>query len=125
MIFDTDVLIWFLRGNEKAIEAVINEIPFSVSTVTYMELIKGVRNKKELSQLKKSFKNMGVKILPINENVSDKAVSFVEKYNLGHSVELAYALIAATCVENEEVLYTANDKHYNVIEGLKIKVFRP
>ena len=53
------------------------------------------------------------------------AVSFVEKYTLGHSVELADALIAATCIENDEILFTANDKHYKVINGLELKVFRP
>lgn len=125
MIFDTDVLIWFMRGNEKAIEAVVNEIPFSISAVTYMELIKGVRNKQELTQIKKSFKKMGVQVIPINESVSNIAISFVEKYTLGHSVELADALIAGTCIENDEVLFTANDKHYKAITGLKLQVFRP
>ena len=125
MIFDTDVLIWFLRGNEKAIETVIDEIPFSVSAVTYMELLKGVRNKRELTQLKKSFKKMDVQVISINENISNMAVSFVEKYTLGHSVEFADALIAATCIEKGEMLFTANDKHYKAIDGLDLKVFRP
>ena len=47
MILDTDVLIWFLRGNEKATKAVIDSMPFSVSVVTYMELLQGMRNRQE------------------------------------------------------------------------------
>ena len=43
MILDTDVLSWFLRGNEKATEAVIEALPFSISIVIYMELLQGVR----------------------------------------------------------------------------------
>ncbi len=40
MIVDTDVLIWDLRGNELA--------PFSISVVTSMEVLQGMRNKEEL-----------------------------------------------------------------------------
>mgnify|MGYP002627290594 CR=1 FL=1 len=42
MILDTDVMIWFLRGNEKAIDVVEKSMPFSVSIVTYMELLQGM-----------------------------------------------------------------------------------
>lgn len=47
MIIDTDVLIWYLRGNTKAKEIVENNIPFSISVVTYMEIIQGMKNKEE------------------------------------------------------------------------------
>jgi hypothetical protein len=47
LIIDTDVLIWYLRGNTKAKEIVENNIPFSISVVTYMEIIQGMKNKEE------------------------------------------------------------------------------
>jgi len=47
LIIDTDVLIWYLRGNEKAKKVVEANIPFSVSAVTYIELIQGMKNKEE------------------------------------------------------------------------------
>ena len=125
MIIDTDVLIWFLRGNEKAVTAVTEAIPFSISIVTYMELVKGMRNKRELEKMKKAFKTMEVKIVPINEDNSIHASEYVEKYFLSKNMEMADALIAATCVDNNEVLYTANDKHYKYVDGLNLKVFRP
>ena len=40
-------------------------------------------------------------------------------------MQLADALIAATCVQRKELLYTANDKHYKVVKELQMKVFRP
>ena len=125
LIIDTDVLIWYLRGNKKAASAVVNAVPFAVSIVTYMELLKGMRDKKEMRIMKKAFAEMGVHIIPISETVSMNAASLVEKYFLSHSLELADALIAATCIENDEVLLTANDKHYRMIDDLKTNVFRP
>jgi len=124
LILDTDVLIWFLRGNEKATEAVVESLPFSISIVTYMELLQGMRNKREMEKLKKAFRSMNVTILPINESISFRAVQFVEEYALSHSMELADALIASTCIEENDVLFTANDKHYKHVDGLHINIFR-
>lgn len=125
MIFDTDVLIWFLRGDEKAFEAVERSIPFSISIVTYMELMQGMRNKQEAEKMKKAFKAMGVEIIPIDESVSFQAAQYVENYALSNSMELADALIAATCVQRNEALFTANDKHYKVVKDLQLNIFRP
>lgn len=49
MIVDTDVLIWYLKGNENALEAIEELNKFSISVVTYIELVQGMRNKKELN----------------------------------------------------------------------------
>ena len=54
MIIDTDVMIWFLRGNQRAIDLVIDAMPFSISIVTYMELVQGMRDKQELAKMKKA-----------------------------------------------------------------------
>jgi len=124
LIIDTDVLIWYLRGNDKAKEAVINAIPFSISVVTFMELLQGARNRNEMDAIKKEFNEMGVHIIPINAKISSKAVNLVEEYTLSHSMEMADALIAGTCLENNEELLTANDKHYRMIDNLEIAVFR-
>ena len=77
MIFDTDVLIWFLRGNENAADAVVNSIPFSISIVTYMELLQGMRNKQEMETMKKAFKEMEVNVIPISEGISTGKISAV------------------------------------------------
>ena len=124
MILDTDVIIWFLRGNEKATEAVMAAMPFSVSVITYMEIVQGMRNKQELDKMIKAFKAMNVSILPITERISIQASEYVEQHYLSASMELADALIASTCVEHNETLFTANDKHYKVLTELNIKVFR-
>ena len=125
MILDTDVLIWFMRGNQKAIDCIMEAMPFSISIVTYMELVQGMRDKRELAKMKKAFEEMKVAIIPLSEDISLRASDYVEMYALSHSMEMADALIAGTCMEQNEALVTANDKHYRVVEGLQMTVFRP
>ena len=45
MLIDTDVLVWYMRGNERAKRVIKNSDGFSISVVTYMELVQGLRNK--------------------------------------------------------------------------------
>ena len=47
MLFDTDVLIWYLRGNEKAALAIEKADARELSIISYMELLQGARNKKK------------------------------------------------------------------------------
>ena len=100
-------------------------MPFSISIVTYMELVQGMRDKRELSKMKKAFTEMEVEVIPLSESISLLASDYVEMYALSHSMEMADALIAGTCMEHNETLATANDKHYKVVEGLQMTVFRP
>ncbi len=50
---------------------------------------------------------------------------YVEEYYLSNAMELADALIAATCINVSEMLLTANDKHYKHIPNLQLKKFTP
>jgi predicted nucleic acid-binding protein len=47
MLIDTDVLIWYLRGNINAQNIVTNNIPFKISVINYMELIQGINTRNE------------------------------------------------------------------------------
>ena len=123
-LVDTDVLIWYLRGNSKAYELIYTLEPFCISSVTHMELVQGMRNKEELRVLQRTLKQWGVKTIYVNEEISAKALFFVEEYFLSHSMELADAMIAATVTIYGMTLLTANDKHYKVVKGLDMKVFR-
>ncbi len=125
MLIDTDVLIWYLRGNPKAFKAVENQPGFSISVITYMELVQGMRNKQELQLLRKAIKKWDSKILYISQEISAKAMFYVEQHFLSHSIKLADALIAATAVVNSLPLMTANVKHYKIISGLDLKKFTP
>ncbi len=125
MIIDTDVLIWELKGNEKARKVIHETLPFSVSVVTYIELVQGMRNKDELNRLIKQLSQWNVSVLQISRDISTRAMIYVEEYFLSHSMELADALIAATCITHSEEIITANDRHYKLIPNIQIRKFTP
>jgi len=83
-----------------------------------------MKNKDELRMLQKTLKQWNVKTIYINEEISAKALFYVEEYFLSHSMELADSMIAATCSMYGMKLITANDKHYRVVKDLDIEVFR-
>jgi len=125
MIIDTDVLIWYMKGNEKAYKAIEMANNFFISVVTYMELVQGMRNKKELNSLRKSIHSWDAKVLYISEEISSKAMFYVEQHFLSHSLELADALIGATAVAYGLPILTGDDKHYRTVKDIQITKFRP
>ncbi|MGB4268937.1 MAG: type II toxin-antitoxin system VapC family toxin [Spirochaetota bacterium] len=125
MILDTDVLIWYLRGNTKARDIVERNIPFSISIVTYAELIQGMKSKKELQLLSRNFSGWGIDIIHIDKDISSRAMFYMQEYALSHSLTFPDALIAATAVQKNDVLITANYKHYRFIPNLVCKRFLP
>jgi len=125
MIIDTDILIWYMRGNTKAYETIENLNSFNISVITYMELVQGMRDKKELNEFRKALRIWNTRVLYINEDISVKAMFYVERHFLSHSMKIADALIAATAFVNSSPLLTGNDKHYKVITDLEIHSFRP
>ena len=52
MLVDTDVLIWYMRGSAKALRAIAGLDGFSMSIVTYIEVVQGLRSKAELNTLR-------------------------------------------------------------------------
>lgn len=122
---DTDVLIWYMRGNVKAKEVIDKLNGFFISVVTYMELVQGMRDKRELTLLRTALRKWDVKILFINEDVSAKAMFLVEEHYLSNSLVLADALIASTAISNGLTLFTGNVKHYKIIKNLVMKGFKP
>lgn len=123
MIIDTDVLVWYLRGNEYAKKAVEENIPFSISVVTYMELMQGMNNKDEMKRFQKQIQIWNANISQIDKEISSRAMFYVQEYALSHAMMLADALIAATVVQNGETLLTANDKHYKFIPTIEWRKF--
>jgi len=123
MLIDTDVLIWYMRGNEKAYQVVENVDSFYISVVTYMELVQELRNKKELNHLRRALHGWNAQILYISEEISAKAMFYVEQHFLSHAIQLADALIGATAIAHGLPVLTGNDKHYKVMKDLEIKKF--
>jgi len=125
MIIDTDVIIWYMKGNEKAYKAIEHSKNFFISVVTYMELVQGMRNKSELNTLRRALHVWNSKIIYISEDISVKAMFFVEQHFLSHSIQLADALIGATAIAYGLPLLTGKYKHYKILKEVQIQKFRP
>ena len=124
MLIDTDVIIWYMRGNNKARDYLDSNPRFYLSVITYMELVQGMRNKQELRALRRALRNWKAEIIYINEEISSKAMFYVEQHYLSHSVQLADALIGATSVSYGLSLLTGNHKHYKIIKDVDVTKFR-
>ncbi len=124
MIVDTDVLIWYSRAYQSAIDTIHSLDRFSISVVTYIEVIQEVRNKKELSAFKKALGILNAQIIQVDELISTKAMFYVEQYTLSHSMELADALIGASAVIKQLPLLTGNEKHYKHLPEIRINRFQ-
>lgn len=125
MLIDTDIIIFYMRGNEKAKQLIVNNIGFHISVVTYIELVQGMRNKNELLSLRKALRAWKTNIIYIDHEISSKAMFYVEQHYLSHALELADALIAATSVSTGIPLVTGNYKHYKVVKELDLTRFKP
>ena len=125
MLFDTDILIWVQRGNEKAARLIERSGDRHLSVQSYMELLQGACNKTHHHYVKQFLGDFGFSVLPLSENIGHRALIYVEEYALSSGMRAGDALIAATAVENNLTLVSSNAKHFKVVKELQLKTFRP
>jgi len=125
VLVDTDVLIWHLRGYATATRRLDALGSFSLSAVTYFELLQGMRNKAELAAVQKMIAKRGAVILPLTEAITLKAIALMETLSLGRGLQMGDALIAATALQHGLSLLTGNVKHFSAVEGLSVEPFVP
>ena len=123
-LVDSDVVIWNWRSRQAAATLLAAE-PFVISAVSYMELVQGMRNARELKRLQSDFALWQETILPITESISNRAIGLVEEHFLAHHLQLADALIAGTALEHKLAIITSNAKHFQMTKGLTLEIFRP
>lgn len=83
------------------------------------------RNRQELAQVKQGLSEANTEIIPITPRICSCASNLIDDYALSDGLRLADALIAATAIEMNLTLLTANTKHFSVINRLKIDHFDP
>ena len=123
MLVDTDVLIWHLRGLPMATQR-IDKLPnLKISTITYLELLQGIRNQAEMIAVQKSLARRRTERLPITPAITERAIDMMQRLALSHGLQLGDALIGATALEHKLPLLTANTKHFAAIDGLIVEAF--
>ena len=127
MIVDTDILIWYFRGDEVA-RRFLARVPFperTVSALTVMELLLGCRDQREARDLAVFVSENLAAVIHPDEGISRRAIRLLELHALRAGLRVVDALIAATALEAGAALATANLRHYRAITGLSVVRFRP
>ena len=124
MIFDTDVMIWAFRGNTKALDTIDATAERAISSVTYMELLQGVRNKQEMLSMKRFLSTLGFSVLPVTANISSRAISIIENTAIRSDLGVCDALIFATALDLGDKLLSGDAKHFKEVPLLDAATFR-
>ncbi|MBL8291168.1 MAG: type II toxin-antitoxin system VapC family toxin [Bryobacterales bacterium] len=114
ILVDSDVLIEVSRGRDKSIvsewlDLSVSEARILVSAVTVTELLAGARPA-EHETLEALFE--ALVCVPADVGIGRRAGEYLRTCRKSHGVELADALIAATAVESEAMLWTRNRQRY-------------
>jgi len=125
MIYDTDILIWVQKGNNKAAKLIEKDDDKYLSIQSYMELLQGAKNKTHHKFVKDFISEFEFSILPLTENIGHRALIYVEEYALSSNMRAGDAIIAATAVENNITLVSSNVKHFKAVKELQLKMFKP
>jgi hypothetical protein len=117
MLLDTDVLIDFLRGDEKAVSFVnANSSRIILSSVVVAELYAGVKGDAEQATLERFISLF--RVIPVDSEIAKTGGLYKRDFSKSHGVGLADAILAATAESENAELVTLNTKHYPMIRGL-------
>jgi len=123
LLIDTDIIIDFLRGFDKAVRYIkTNSEEIVLSVITVAELYAGVKGNDEHEEL-----DDFIALFPILQITTEVAMIgglYKREYFKSHGVGLADGLIAASAEIHDAVLKTLNIKHYPMIKGLKSPYFK-
>ncbi len=125
-LIDTDILSYYLRGDESVVKNVIkylNKYPtLNISSITYFEILGGLEYKKASRQIKE-FENFvsDCNIWNIEEDsikISSKEYGRLRRN--GVTIGNSDLLIAGIAIKNKLTLITNNTNHFKVIKGLNL-----
>ena len=116
-LLDTDVLIDFFRGYNKAV-SFVNRYSSRIilSSICVAELYAGVKEGAEQISLE-NFISL-FRVVPVTAEIVKAGGFYKRDYGKSHGVGLADAIIAATSEAEDTELKTLNIKHYPMIKGL-------
>ena len=127
LIFDSDILVWVLKKHPGAVD-LVERVPLAerrVSAISRLELLYGCRDRVELHNLREHFSSKYAEVVPLSEKITASAEHLMDRFVLSRRPDVNDVLIAATALDRDEVLATANRKHFDFVPALKLKLFHP
>ena len=125
--FDTNILSYYIKGNDSIANRLKKELSggnqFTINPITYYEINRGllaIDSQKKLQKFRDLCQVFGV--IELSKDVLDIAAkNYVILRKKGQLIEDADLFIAAACIVNDLILVTNNEKHFVLIDGLKIE----
>jgi predicted nucleic acid-binding protein len=120
VLCDTNIFIHAFNGEAETIQ-VLKSIGLEnivLSSITIMELYQGMRNKQELQEMKRRIGFYD--IIHLDSGISERAISLITEYRLKHHLQIPDAIIGASAIEHDIVLFTYNVKDFNFMPGIKL-----
>ncbi len=126
-LIDTDVLSYYFRGDKNVVKHFENYLntyeQIEISIITYYEIISGLQAKNAFKQLEtfEEFASDNL-VIPLTENsckISGEIYSILR--HKGDVLDDIDLLIAGVAIENEMILVTNNEKHFQRIPDFKIE----
>ena len=124
---DTNVVSDMLKNYPPVMKNVIKALAegsqLQISSIVYYEIVRGLQAPKHVCKrndfyrLYESFPHLYFD--RDNLKVAEKAAEIYEQVRHGNIIEDSDIFIAAIAIVNNCVLVTANEKHFNRIEGLR------
>lgn len=122
MIIDSSVLVDYFRGTNTAQEYLKTLRKIKISRVAWMELIFGVKNKRELLLTDRQLKALDCEVIEVDEEISKIAGKLLKRYILERKIGVADSLIAATAMKLNETLISHNRRHFESVDGLRLTI---
>lgn len=121
MVLDTTVFIDLFRNQKPAKDFFLNTVAsFSTSRIVIMELIYGLKSKKNIHTLLDQLAKLNIEIVEIDEDISKEADALFEEYYHSYGLGVMDSFVAATALVKQDGLATHNIRHYRFIRELKI-----
>jgi predicted nucleic acid-binding protein len=113
-LIDSDVLIGYLRGEEKAVRFLESlEIRPATSVICVAELLAGARNDREQAVIESFL--LAFDLLDVDVEIARLAGGYRRAYSKSHGTGLADALIAATSSTRDLALVSFNHRHFPMV----------
>jgi predicted nucleic acid-binding protein len=117
ILLDTDVLVDFFRGLDKAV-AFVNQYNERIilSSIVVAELYGGIKGDAEQNALQHFISLF--RVVPIDAAIGKAGGLYRRDYGKSHGVGLADAILAATAESENAELKTLDIKHYPMVKNL-------
>lgn len=105
-VFDTNIIIDYLIGNELAKKEIERYKGKMISIVTWMEVLVGIKEQHVAEEVKSFLKTFD--IIPLDDELGELAVEIRKQYKL----KLPDAVILATAEKTHSLLVTRDSKDF-------------